>query len=75
MMKKELILRTSHSAHETDVTTIIEMIAQGKLQGYEDMVTSRVYIEDVVEKGLLELINNKDNHIKILVTPKRNLMC
>jgi hypothetical protein len=35
------------------------------------MVTGRILLEDVVQKGLLELIENKDDHIKILVTPKR----
>lgn len=34
------------------------------------MVTGRIPLDDVVEKGFHELLNNKDNHIKILVTPK-----
>ena len=42
----------------------------GKYDGYEGMVTSRISVEDVVAKGFEELINNKDEHIKILVTPK-----
>ena len=36
------------------------------------MVTSRISVEDVVAKGFEELINNKDEHIKILVTPKKS---
>ena len=43
---------------------------QGKLTGYEKMVTGRINLEDIVEKGLKELINNKEEHIKILVSPK-----
>lgn len=35
------------------------------------MITSRIHLEDVVEKGFKELITNKDKHVKILVTPKR----
>lgn len=35
------------------------------------MVTSRILLEDVVGKGFLELIEKKDDHIKILVTPKK----
>jgi (R,R)-butanediol dehydrogenase/meso-butanediol dehydrogenase/diacetyl reductase len=34
------------------------------------MVTSRVALEDVVEKGFEELVNNRDNQIKILISPK-----
>jgi hypothetical protein len=38
------------------------------------MVTGRILIEDVVTKGIDELINNKDDHVKILVTPKKELL-
>ena len=43
----------------------------GKLEGYEKMVTSRIGVEDIVEKGFKELINNKDKHIKILVSSRK----
>ena len=45
----------------------------GKLAGYEKMITGRIDVADVVEKGFNELINNKDKHIKILVSPKKGL--
>ena len=35
------------------------------------MITGRIGLEDIVEKGFKELVNNKDTHIKILVTPKK----
>lgn len=38
------------------------------------MVTARIGLEDVVKGGFEELINNKDNHVKILVTPKPELI-
>nr|AIU93829.1 hypothetical protein LRS1606.395 [Rhodococcus sp. NS1] len=34
-----------------------------------DMITARISLEDVVEKGFDELIRNKDDHIKIIVSP------
>lgn len=43
----------------------------GKFKGAERMITSRIHLEDVVEKGFKELITNKDKHVKILVTPRR----
>ncbi len=46
-------------------------INTGQFKGYEKMVTSRVPLEDVVAKGFEELINNKDDHIKILISPKK----
>ena len=47
-------------------------IIPGKLKGYEKMVTGRISVEDIVEKGFKELINNKDKHIKIMVSPKKS---
>lgn len=38
------------------------------------MVTSRIYLDDVVEKGFEELIKNKDHHIKIMVTPRKDFL-
>jgi hypothetical protein len=38
------------------------------------MVTGRISIEDIVTMGIDELINNKDDHVKILVTPKKELL-
>lgn len=44
----------------------------GKFKGLETMVTGKVHINDVVEKGFDELVKNRDGHVKILVTPDRN---
>jgi hypothetical protein len=33
------------------------------------MVTSRIHVNDIVTKGLDELVQHKDKHIKIMVTP------
>ena len=48
----------------------MKMMANGQLKGYEKMVTARIQLADVVDKGFEELINHKDDHIKIMVTPK-----
>jgi hypothetical protein len=47
------------------------IIGIGKFKGVETMVTSRVYIDDIVVKGFQELVTHKDDHIKILVTPNK----
>jgi hypothetical protein len=46
------------------------MTKTGKFDGVENMITSRIILEDVVTKGFEELITNKDHHVKIMVTPK-----
>jgi len=44
-----------------------------KFQGLEQLVTSRIMLDDVVDKGFEELLRNKDQQIKILVTPQNRL--
>ena len=44
----------------------------GKFKGVEKMVTSRIYIDDISAKGFEELVTNKDQHIKILVTTHKD---
>jgi hypothetical protein len=38
------------------------------------MVTARIGLDEVIDGGFERLIYDKDRHIKILVTPKRDLL-
>lgn len=38
------------------------------------MVTARISLDDVVQGGFEQLIHNKDQHVKILVSPKPELL-
>lgn len=38
------------------------------------MVTARIALEDVKEKGFDQLVEHKDEHVKILATPRKNLI-
>lgn len=42
----------------------------GRFKGIQNMVTSKVHIDDIVSKGFDELVTNRDQHVKILITPK-----
>ena len=42
----------------------------GAFDGYERMVTSRISLEDTQAKGFEELVDNRDDQIKILISPK-----
>lgn len=46
------------------------LIHLGKFTNLHKMVTRRVGLVDVVEQGFEELINHKDEHVKILISPK-----
>ena len=83
---KEIKIVSSCCYNKDDFKTVIELMAQGigrllpllkktltsagKFDGYEKMVTTRIALEDVVSKGFEELVNNRDEHIKILISPK-----
>lgn len=86
-MTKEMEIKSSMAYNDEDFRDTVKAFSEGirlsdigyasidvvvgAFPGIEKFVTSRVLLEDVVEKGLKELINNKDDHVKILVTPKR----
>jgi (R,R)-butanediol dehydrogenase / meso-butanediol dehydrogenase / diacetyl reductase len=44
------------------------MIASGKVDPFQ-FITGRIALDDIVKNGFEELINNKEENIKILVQP------
>jgi (R,R)-butanediol dehydrogenase/meso-butanediol dehydrogenase/diacetyl reductase len=44
------------------------MIADGKVDPYQ-FITGRIGLDDIVKEGFDELINNKEENVKILVAP------
>ncbi|KAI0761327.1 alcohol dehydrogenase GroES domain protein [Trametes elegans] len=65
---KEVVL-TSVLGYDRVHPELIQAVAQGKFEGLETLVTRRIGLEDVVDKGIKALINEKDEHVKILVSP------
>ncbi|KAL3479570.1 chaperonin 10-like protein [Aspergillus californicus] len=55
---------------EVDFEGLIQALDSGKVHA-EKLITSIVDLEDVVEKGLYELIRNKAAHVKILIKPNQ----
>jgi (R,R)-butanediol dehydrogenase/meso-butanediol dehydrogenase/diacetyl reductase len=52
-----------------EFATTIQLIADGRLQP-QGLITGRIRLDDVVEKGFLELIHHKDRQVKILIDPQ-----
>lgn len=67
-MFKHINIRSAIIFSDEDFKETMQLLAEGKLVGYEKLVTGRIPLEDIVEKGFKELIHNKDEHIKILVS-------
>ncbi|KAE8140632.1 chaperonin 10-like protein [Aspergillus pseudotamarii] len=49
-----------------DFEAVIDAIASGKLKP-QSMITSKICMEEIVEKGFEALINERDKHVKILI--------
>ncbi|OCH91175.1 alcohol dehydrogenase GroES domain protein [Obba rivulosa] len=48
---------------------LLRAVGEGKLDGIEALVTRKIALEEVVEKGIKALLHEKDTQIKILVHP------
>jgi (R,R)-butanediol dehydrogenase/meso-butanediol dehydrogenase/diacetyl reductase len=55
-------------AYADDHPATIEMVASGKVDPFQ-FITGRVDLDDIVHEGFDELINNKEENVKILVKP------
>lgn len=55
-----------------DYPAVIAALSDGRIHPV-DMITARINLEEVVSHGFVELIDNKDQHIKILVRPGSDL--
>ncbi|KAI0357736.1 NAD(P)-binding protein [Trametes cingulata] len=67
---KEVIL-TSVLAYDRVHADMLHAIAEGKfnVDGLASLITRRISLQDVVDKGIKALIHEKDEHVKILVSP------
>lgn len=55
-------------AYCNDHEATIAMLQDGKVDA-EQFITGRIALDDIVEGGFRELIENKDENVKILVHP------
>lgn len=53
----------------SDFKGVAALLANGRLTA-EPLITGRIGLEEIVDKGFVELLTNKDAHIKILVRPE-----
>ncbi|KAF2433141.1 threonine dehydrogenase [Tothia fuscella] len=70
LMFKEISIVGSRAYDDEDFRETVDAFVKGDFKGCERMITSRINLEDITEKGFENLIERKDEHIKIMVTPK-----
>ena len=56
-------------AYADDHPATIEMVTSGRVDPFQ-FITGRIGLDDLVGTGFRELIDNKEENVKILVTPK-----
>ena len=69
-MMKELDIKFSMAYDEKDFRAVVEDFIAGKFAGVEGMITGRIALGELVERGFEELVRNREGHVKILVTPR-----
>lgn len=55
-------------AYSGEFATAISLLADGRITG-ESLITGRIKLDDIVEKGFEELLAHRDRNIKIIVDP------
>lgn len=73
-MSKEITIKATLAYDEKDFGDTVRDFVQGKFKGAESMITARIGLDDLVEKGFEELVQNKEKHSKIIVTPSKELL-
>ncbi|KAH7069724.1 chaperonin 10-like protein [Paraphoma chrysanthemicola] len=73
-LMKEITLKCALAYTEKDFQETIDAFVAGKFKGAETMITSRIHVDDIAEKGFEELVKHKDDHIKILVTTLKSIV-
>jgi (R,R)-butanediol dehydrogenase/meso-butanediol dehydrogenase/diacetyl reductase len=64
----ELIGSFSH-IYDEDFEAAVAYLGDGRIKA-EPLITSRISLNDLVDKGLNELLTNKTGNLKILVSPQ-----
>lgn len=73
-MFHELTIKFSLGNNDNDYREVVEDFVAGKFSGAEALITRRLPVEDLAEKGLEELVKNKDDHVKIVATWRKDLL-
>ncbi|KAH9931565.1 alcohol dehydrogenase GroES domain protein [Fomitopsis serialis] len=68
LQTKEAIL-TASQAYDRRHEELLKVVAEGRIPNLEELITSKIALDDFVEKGIKTLIAEKDTQIKILVHP------
>lgn len=73
-MMKEIDIKFSMAYDKKDFGAVVQDFVNGKFAGVEGMITGRIALGELVERGFEELVKNREGHVKTLVTPREENM-
>ena len=73
-MFRELTINFSLGNNDSDYREVVEDFVAGRFAGVEALITRRLPVEDLAEKGLEELVKNKDDHVKVVASWRKDLL-
>lgn len=73
-MAKELTIKATLAYDEKDFGDTVRDFVERKFAGAESMISARIGLDDLVERGFKELLRHKEKYSKILVTPRKELL-
>lgn len=69
----EIAIKGSFShVYNEDFAYAVDLLGSGRVE-VESLITARIHIDDLVEKGLNELLEHGSRNLKILVSPQRRV--
>lgn len=65
----QLTITGSNTYTRAEFDEVIDAIATGRIMNPENMITSRIPLDQAVTKGFEQLLTSRDKHVKILINP------
>ena len=69
VLLKELTIVGSKGYNKPDFPEAIAAMGDGRIAGAEEIITTRIGLEDVITGGFEVLAENRSAHVKVLVSP------
>ncbi len=69
VLLKEITIVGSKGYNRPDFPEVIAALADGRIEGAEQIITTRVALDDVLADGFDVLASDRSSHVKVLVSP------
>ena len=71
---REITIKPSMAYSPEDFGGVVRDFVDGKFAGAESMITAKIGLDELVQSGFEQLVQHKEKHSKIIVSPKKELV-